>query len=410
MDLTRRCAALVAHSVLLVAIVSASATATHEAPANFDNEFRVLEGPNVDAEEVEGVLESDRGVNLDNATVKGDVELHVSQIESFIAHRTVFMGNLDVNQCVEGECDPALRTNLDFVDSQFLGRVDFSAISLAEQSKLAYKDCQFKQETDFHSMSGPELLLDGSFFDVGAHFVAMQVGYLSLNDVYFKGPADFASAQIKDIQTYRLRADKPVYIRWSQLGGSGWVDRQVKLLAPDLPDEVTRDEATKQRWPQLEAQLLFWKSNFVGLGYQRDAREVNREIITNRRELGLMGPGEWLVTRILGPASEFGTRPYRPFFIGLIVVPLFWLAYWWGDRCEVFHPTKDPPFRDKRPLSLFSLLYSIDTFIPFVAVTGVKDWDWATKGWSYWILELPERIVGFYLFSAAAYSITAYVI
>ena len=68
------------------------------------------------------------------------------------------------------------------------------------------------------------------------------------------------------------------------------------------------------------------------------------------------------------------------------------------------------PLREPRPLAAFSLLYSIDTFIPFITVTGVKDWGYATKGWSYWGIELWERLAGLYLFGAAAYSITSYAI
>lgn len=146
---------------------------------------------------------------------------------------------------------------------------------------------------------------------------------------------------------------------------------------------------------------------------------MNFEIISNRRELesrpnieGLMGFWDLLATTILGPPSRFGSDPFRPLVISLIVIPIGWLAYWiLGSRWKVFvTTTEEKPVRDKRPLGLFSLLYSIDTFIPFVTVTGVKDWGWETKGWSYWLIELPERLAGLYVFGAAAYSISYYVI
>jgi hypothetical protein len=165
-----------------------------------------------------------------------------------------------------------------------------------------------------------------------------------------------------------------------------------------------------------ESQLLFWKNNFIGLGYVADARLVNYEIIKLRRESMDPLSVEWVVTGLLGLPSGFGTKPYRPLWVSLIVVLAFSVLYWLGNA---FAKDKEDegdgkarsnkPARPVRPSFFFSLLYSIDTFVPLVAVTGVKEWGWKTSDEYRWI-EVSERIFGLVLFGAAAYSVGTYVI
>jgi hypothetical protein len=153
---------------------------------------------------------------------------------------------------------------------------------------------------------------------------------------------------------------------------------------------------------------LFWKNNFKNLGYESDARAANYEIIKLRRDY-FMSPlsTRWVATAILGLPSAFGTRPYRPLLISLIVICIFGFLYFLRDPFELEDP--DEAGKPKAPLWTFSLLYSVDTFIPFVTVSNIKEWGWKiADDWRWW--ELLEQILGFFLFSAAAYSLGSYIL
>jgi hypothetical protein len=92
-----------------------------------------------------------------------------------------------------------------------------------------------------------------------------------------------------------------------------------------------------------------------------------------------------------------------------VIVLLFSLYYW---RTDPFIPgeskEKEPPV-PKTPLWLFSLLYSIDTFLPFVEITGVTKWGWQVSPDYRWVF-LAERLVGFALSALLALTIGSYVL
>jgi hypothetical protein len=65
-------------------------------------------------------------------------------------------------------------------------------------------------------------------------------------------------------------------------------------------------------------------------------------------------------------------------------------------------PTETLP---NKPFFLFSLFYSLDTFVPVVNITGVKDWGWSVANAFRWIVVI-ERVLGLSISVLAAYSIS----
>ena len=56
---------------------------------------------------------------------------------------------------------------------------------------------------------------------------------------------------------------------------------------------------------------------------------------------------------------------------------------------------------------VYALLYSLDTFVPLVDITGVKGWGCALSQ-QFRGLELAERLLGVIIASLAAYSVGSY--
>src|SRR2546423_11045403 len=114
------------------------------------------------------------------------------------------------------------------------------------------------------------------------------------------------------------------------------------------------------------------------------------------------------MAKLLSLPNGYGTSPYRPLWIGLLVICVFAVIFWMKDP---FIPSDDehPPKKSRNPLPLFSFMYSIDTFIPIIDVTKVKDWGWEVSSPCRWIT-VTERLLGLMVFYSAAYSLTYYVL
>jgi hypothetical protein len=80
---------------------------------------------------------------------------------------------------------------------------------------------------------------------------------------------------------------------------------------------------------------------------------------------------------------------------------LFGFVYWFADP---FQPVRSDALA-KKPLFLFSLLYSLDSFVPVVNVSGVKEWGWVVANEYRWLV-LIERVLGLTTSVLAAYSIS----
>jgi hypothetical protein len=90
----------------------------------------------------------------------------------------------------------------------------------------------------------------------------------------------------------------------------------------------------------------------------------------------------------------------------MLFIVAFAVVYW---RSTAFVPDAGKRQRSNRPLLLFSLLFSVDTFLPLINLTDVRSWGWRIRDGLHWV-ELCERIVGVLLSAAVAYSVTSYLL
>jgi hypothetical protein len=385
----------------------------------------LIKGKEVNASELQRLLKEKRRIRLENVHIKG--RLVLSEPFDFLAAKNVvFDAGMDGSRPeVSPEKIPAFG-RLELEEVSFHGPVD---LYLAEYSDLKIENSVFEKDATFHSLATPCFWLSGSSFEGQATFVSLTVNFLQITDTKFKEGADFSGAVISDdFSALRLHSGKPLLIRWEQFGPK-WYDQTLdwaietdaeyrEILAnydsarkkyawlPKRPPPPMSNEEERSRLEQLEGELSFWKRNFEQLGLPIDARLANYRINELRRNHFLSYPAK-ATNWILEKPNGFGTNPYRPLFysIGFILVFAFVLFL----RDPFIESTAPPkiPSRPKRPLILFALLYSIDTFIPIITVTGVKDWGWAVKADYRWV-ELTERLIGLCLSSLAAFSLSIY--
>ena len=354
-------------------------------------DFPVLEEPRVYlAQEIEAILNENGGLVLRNLKVEGLLDLSFEKkfySYSLVSENVIFGDGIDVSD---------QKGIFRFYNTKFLGPVNFF---LCDLEGLTFDTCKFKDDVNFHSLESPFFWLNNSTFQGHAVFVNMRVGLLNLPDVHFEKSVDFAGAVIDQLNAPRLRTNDPIQISWSQFGKK-WLEKALFMAL------TSRGEEQKSHLRQIEMSLQFWKRNFLTLGFHRDALIVNYEIIKLQRNY-FMEPSQvgWWASVLLEIPNGYGTNPYRPLWIGLIIIGIFAVIYWLGDP---FLPQEDNPRIPKTPLLIFSLLYSMDTFIPFIHITGVKSWGWRISPNYRWT-EVLERVIGLAISSLAAYSIGSHV-
>jgi hypothetical protein len=114
----------------------------------------------------------------------------------------------------------------------------------------------------------------------------------------------------------------------------------------------------------------------------------------------------WLGSVVRELPNRYGTEPYLPIIFGLIVILVCGVVYWLANP---FVPAADPPrTRSKSPRFFFAMLYSVETFVPILKVTGIKDWGWVIKDSAWRWLEAFEGLAGGLLTILAAYSLSVY--
>jgi hypothetical protein len=226
----------------------------------------------------------------------------------------------------------------------------------------------------------------------------LHVSNLSMYDVQFSG-ANFLGAEFDGFSTELISTDRPVRIRWEQFGKM-WIKAREENAAFQVERHASTDVVEAQR---LATDLVDWRTNFEALGYRSDAFEVRAEYERYRRDALRLHWTERWASILLGLPNRYGSRPLRPFWIAVWTILLFGVIYWVRDPFVADPST--PQSLPSTPRSLFAVCYSIDTFLPFVNVTGVKDWGWRIDAASRWLVTL-EQMLGLTLTAMAAYSVT----
>lgn len=279
-----------------------------------------------------------------------------------------------------------------FRNTRFTGPVD---LYLGELAEFDCDGCTFEQDVTFHSLQADSLWLVRTTFEGHAVFAAMQIGDLNLADAHFEKTADFSGAEFDSFNAPRLRASQPVLITWDQLGDVWAEDERLWAVAPATEAE------RRTRIPQVEAQLRFWERNFTELGQDLDAREANFQLIKLKRneQFKPLSTDYW-AARVLEVGSRYGTRPYRPFLIAAIVIAVFTAVF----VLTRFQDDGEPPVPLPNGWRLpFAFAFSLQTFVPFLTIPGIKD-RWKLKNGRW--LEPLEGVMGVLLFGLAAYSLS----
>jgi len=387
--------------------------------------------------------------------------LDLSAVQFLGVAQTIFKGSVVLQS--RGPAEPAdqeVENEITFSDTRFESTLNLGYLSLNDEplvERILFTGVTFEDVADFSYGTFPSLdIQDSNFYD-RALFVDSSFTDLNLVDLDFEGRTDFSGSLIDEVNFTRINTEDAIIIRWDQFGRrmlygpDGEPDGDEGCVRKHLPawSHIPRrggDSGGDVPWAtasfpaatiagsrllQVEAKLLFWKANFTDLGLERDARKAEREIIALRRDyMTTCFSPEWIMTWVLGPPSDFGASPFRPLWISSMAIPAFALYYWARGALRrqrpqssmVRVPARMPriptlPARQKsvtsRPAQWtkfwVALCWSVDTFVPIVAVTAVKEWDWELDS-KVRNAQLIERLLGLYLFSAAAYSVSSYLL
>jgi hypothetical protein len=335
--------------------------------------------------EIARIIEANASVTIKNVRVVGDLDVsYETHIDELVFVHVHFLGRVDIG---------GHKGKIVFENAIFDKEVD---LYLSHPRELNFENCEFLSRANFHSIETSSLWLNGSRFKDHCVFVNMKVEeLLNLADVVFEKSVDFSGAKLGEMNSIRLRSDAPIQILWSQFGRV-WLDEFYSWASVEEGDE------RRSRLQQLEAALQFWKRNFASLGQKRDELEANYELVRLRKNhlIRKYSLGWWASTFLELP-SRFGTRPFRPLILGIALILLFGCIYWLTDP---FQSMVAQPL-DKEPLWIFAILYSVDTFVPFVHITGVGDWGWVVSNQYRWLV-VAERALGLATSVLAAYSIS----
>ena len=142
------------------------------------------------------------------------------------------------------------------------------------------------------------------------------------------------------------------------------------LVYDNLDDESPKDVKSRIEWLRLNGGKEFSPQPYEQLaevlkrsGNEDDAKEVLIAKNKDKARLTQLTWSELLWYRVFGPMIGFGYRPWRAFWIGIVVVLLGWLFFWAGYRAEVMTPAKEGADASG---GFCALMYSLDVFVPLV--------------------------------------------
>ncbi len=339
----------------------------------------------------EQIAKNNGDVQLKNLTLGDDIALQdVNGLKNFSCENVIFEGDFVV-------LDDYPNVTFKFTTCTFKRTLSIPYVTVKD---VEIHHCRFEEEINFDSLTTGGFTLRFSVLREESWLRGMRTKSFFLARSTFYKTLDLTGSQFDQFYINSLnplQAKEPIRISWSQFGDQ-WMKESVGSAL------LFDDKDTKLR--NISVLLQQWRDNFIKIGYQRDASEVNYQIIELNRRYLMRDPADRWAAYILGLPNRYGTRPYRPIMIGVVVILVFAVFYWITDP---FVPQEDEPKRPRRPLPVFSLLYSIDTFIPVVAVTRVREWGWEVSP-PYRFVEVSERLLGLILSGLAAYSISYHVL
>lgn len=217
-------------------------------------------------------------------------------------------------------------------------------------------------------------------------------------NVRFEQPVDIESARLSRLY-FPCRRSQTVYVRWEQLR-LAWLEPIVAGL-----DRQKDERAVAQR---LRREAQCWRDDLKANGRESDARHANHAAIQLNRDhvLRKWTSLDWWAAWILELPTSYGTAPWRLLLVSIGLIVLCAVVY---AVVDPFEREGDAAPRPKNPLPLFSLLFSIETFVPVLQVTGVKDWGWHIGTSRLRWLEAFEGLLGGVLLLLAGYSLASYV-
>jgi hypothetical protein len=256
--------------------------------------------------------------------------------------------------------------------------------------------CTFDRDADFHSIVVDRMVLDRAVFKGAAGFITATFGRFDLRDTRFDKGASFAAARIEEFHPARLQTGAPIVIAWDQFNPE-WAEGRRAVVF----DLEKGDEDRDRRAAQLREEFRFWRRNFDDLEVDEDAREANYALVKleRREDFGVLKPNTW-APYVLALASGYGTDPYRPFWMAVLAVAIF-AAIFWPIGFQKTTNTSTTVMAG-RFWPVFAIGFSVQTFVPFLTIPGIKDSDWELR--CFWWLEPVEGVIGVLVFGFAAYS------
>jgi hypothetical protein len=381
----------------LVALLFAATISLFVVPQAFaQTSAPPLQKSHLSAEEFARRVKNNPKLELTNVTVDGDVS--ITNLE-FKTVNVDFSGDVRLEP-PNRSSDPkfsATEVNYQFEQTKFAGSV--IAGYVAANSSLANLEFDHSRfENDF--VLRDAYVSDMSFIDViiagRAYFEGSRVDFLTILKTHFAGGASFTAVTILDTTFKDITADAPLKISLDQLG---------LATLERMTDFAHRDPSDDQNQFAL-ATLQFLRKNFEELGQLDEAAQVRYAIIQIKREVEWKKyGGKYLISFVPQLYNSYGTRPWQPVVAGLIFIVLFSILYFFLPAFEP-DPEKDLQ-RPRSPDLLFCLLYSLDTFIPIVTISGVRNWGWRVADSVRW-LEVLETAIGAALSVAATISLATY--
>jgi hypothetical protein len=334
------------------------------------------------AQQLQQLIGTSQQYELDHAVVTGDVSLTLLEL---IVSDVVFEGDVSLDPNDPQAVRPEARYV--FTNTSFNGRVKLGQ----NLQVLSVQDCRFAKDLALAGGDIQSLQLIRSNFAGHAFVQRARVGLLDLEGSQFDQPAYFTATRIESAQFENVTADAPIQLELSQLGDT-W-----------LADQVKNARQPGQRVDETLGTLAFLEANLRATDHLAAATEVHYARVQIQR--AGWSPQRRVLSYLPQVYNSYGTRPWQPVLLGLAMILVFAALFSWK---QVFVEDADAKvIKPRTPALLHSLLFSADTFVPVISISGVRDWGWRVADPWRW-LEVTERATGVALTALATVSLATY--